>query len=73
MRKSTLVILSAALLLLAVICTAGCVTDDQSSAGTQSAGDRPVAVCTNGVFVGAYEEKTGVASFKGIPFAQQPV
>ena len=68
MRKSTLVILSAALLLVAVICTAGCVTDDQSSAD-----DRPVAVCTNGIFVGAYEEKTGVASFKGIPFAQQPV
>ena len=68
MRKSTLVILSAALVLLAaVICTAGCVTDDQSSA------DRPVAVCTNGIFVGTYEEKTGVASFKGIPYAKQPV
>ena len=68
MRKSTLVILSAALLLVAVIATAGCVTDSQSSAD-----DRPVAVCTNGIFVGAYEEKTGVASFKGIPFAKQPV
>ncbi|HJJ45595.1 MAG TPA: hypothetical protein O0Y17_00755, partial [Methanocorpusculum sp.] len=60
MRKAALVILSAALLLAAVICTAGCVTDNQS------ADDRPVAVCTNGIFVGTYEEKTGVASFKGI-------
>ena len=67
MRKAALVILSAALLLAAVICTAGCVTDNQS------ADDRPVAVCTNGIFVGTYEEKTGVASFKGIPFAKQPV
>ena len=39
----------------------------------QSADDRPVAVCTNGIFVGTYEEKTGVASFKGIPYAKQPV
>ena len=68
MRTSTLVIFSAALVfLVAVICTAGCVTDNQS------ADDRPVAVCTNGIFVGTYEEKTGVASFKGIPFAKQPV
>ena len=69
MGKSALVILSAALVLLAaVICTAGCVTDNQSSAD-----DRPVAVCTNGIFVGTYEGNTGVASFKGIPFAKPPV
>ena len=68
MRKSTLVILSAALLLVAVIAAAGCVTDDQSSAD-----DGPVAVCTNGIFVGAYEKDTGVATFKGIPYAKQPV
>lgn len=68
MGQSTLVILSITLgLLAAVICTAGCVTDNQS------ADDRPVAVCTNGIFVGTYEDKTGVASFKGIPFAKQPV
>ena len=38
-----------------------------------SADDGPVAVCTNGIFVGAYEKDTGVASFKGIPLAKPPV
>lgn len=30
------------------------------------------AVCYNGNFVGAYEEDTGVLSFKGIPYAKSP-
>ncbi len=32
-----------------------------------------VARCHNGCFVGAKEAETGVISFKGIPYAQQPV
>ena len=67
MGQSTLVILSITLgLLAAVICTAGCVTDNQS------ADDKAAAVRPNGIFVGTYEEKTGAASFTGIPFAKQP-
>lgn len=31
------------------------------------------AVCSNGKFVGAAEEDTGVLAFKGIPYAQAPV
>ena len=66
-QKLAAVLLTAVLLTL-VIVSAGCVND-----GTQSAGDRPVAVCTNGIFVGTYEDETGVAVFRGIPYAEQPV
>lgn len=29
--------------------------------------------CTNGTFIGTTEQETGVVTFKGIPFAEQPV
>ena len=52
MRKSTLVILSAALLLLAVICTAGCVTDEMATWGSvgSAAADRAAAASVCIVF-----------------------
>lgn len=61
-------ILVVGLAFLLVLSSAGCI-----SSGQQSVDDRPSAVCTNGVFVGTYEEETGVVTFKGIPFAKQPV
>ena len=63
-QKLAAVLLTAVLLTL-VIVSAGCVNN-----GEQSAGDRPVAVCTNGTFVGTYEDETGVAVFRGIPYAE---
>ena len=68
MRKSFIGILSAFLLLCILLCTAGCITTEEASED-----DRPVAVCTNGIFVGTHEKDTGVVTFKGIPFAKQPV
>ena len=62
-------VIFAVILLMLVIISAGCVTQEKS----QTADDRPVAVCTNGIFVGTHEDETGVVTFKGIPFAKQPV
>ena len=67
MRKSFIGILLAFLLLCILLCTAGCVTNEEASED-----NRPVAVCTNGIFVGTHEKDTGVVTFKGIPFAKQP-
>ncbi|HJJ45227.1 MAG TPA: hypothetical protein O0Y08_04580 [Methanocorpusculum sp.] len=63
-QKLTAVLLATVLLTL-VIVSAGCVNDV-----AQSADERPVAVCTNGTFVGTYEDETGVAVFRGIPYAE---
>lgn len=38
-----------------------------------AAGNDVMVKCHNGYFVGAKEKDTGVLSFKGIPYAQQPV
>ena len=67
-RKFIAVLLTGVLLALVII-SAGCVTQEKS----QTTDDRPVAVCTNGIFVGTHEDETGVVTFKGIPFAKQPV
>ena len=66
-KKSIAGILLLCTLLIAVITAAGCVNIEEP------ADDRPAVVCTNGVFVGTYEKETGVVTFKGIPFAKQPV
>ena len=65
--KSITGVLLAEVLLALILVTAGCVTVESG------ADDRPVAVCTNGTFLGTYETDTGVVTFKGIPFAKQPV
>ena len=67
-RKFIAVLLTGVLLALVII-SAGCVTQEKS----QTTDDRPVAVCTNGTFIGTHEDETGVVTFKGIPFAKQPV
>ena len=38
-----------------------------------AAGNDVMVKCHNGYFVGAKEKDTGILSFKGIPYAQQPV
>ena len=68
-NKKFIAVLLTGVLLTLVIISAGCVTQEQS----QTTDDRPVAVCTNGTFIGTHEDETGVVTFKGIPFAKQPV
>lgn len=48
-----------------------CMTNEKQL--QKAADDKPVAVCTNGRFIGTHEDETGVVTFKGIPFAKQPV
>ena len=35
--------------------------------------DEYTVTCTNGIFIGTTEQETGVVTFKGLPFAEQPV
>ena len=58
--------------LFAVLAAAGCVNTGEP-ADEIPADEIPTAVCTNGIFTGTYEKETGVVTFKGIPFAKQPV
>lgn len=60
-KKASVLLLAAAM----VISFAGC--------SKNNAGESTSAACKNGVFKGAYEEETGVLSFKGIPYAKAPV
>lgn len=55
------------ILLAACICASGCVSDQMHDS------EAPSVSCTNGVFIGTIEDETGVAAFKGIPYAKQPV
>lgn len=52
-------------LLITMIVITGC--------SAKSEGDGLTAVCSNGQFIGAAEEETGVLAWKGIPYAQPPV
>lgn len=70
MKKKTLISLFCVLAMIAFTLFTGCGSDgegEEAAAPTETI----EATCNNGVMVGAVEN--GIASYKGIPYAQQPV
>lgn len=68
MKKRTLIALFCALTLVVMTLFAGCGNEDEDSANVAE----PVKVtCDNGVMLG--QTTDGVTSFKGVPYAKQPV
>lgn len=66
MKKRLLIMVAIVSLVASMLLLCGC----ESKTVEESSN---IAVCSNGRFVGSAEEKTGVLSFKGIPYAKAPV